>query len=196
MQAPSAQDIAKLRESTGVGMMTAKKALVEAKGDFDQAVLILRKSGEKIAASKASRTMKEGAIGHYVHATGKVAALVVVTCETDFVVRSQPFQDLLHDLALHITAANPRYLRPEDVPADVLDQERQVYRGQLSGEKKPAALLETIIEGKLQKFYTEHCLLKQVYVKDDQLTIEQLIQHAIQKLGENIQVREFVRLAL
>ncbi len=190
------QEISRLREKTGVGIVNAKKALVEANGDFDKAIEVIRKSGQKVAESKMSRVMREGYIGHYVHSNGKCAALVVVTCESDFVSASEPFRELIHDLAVHIAAANPRYLKPEDVPFEVLDKERDVARAQIAEAKKPAAIAEKIIEGKLEKFYEEHCLLHQKYIKDDSMSITDLINGAIQKLGENIQVREFVRVSL
>ncbi|MFH0829006.1 MAG: translation elongation factor Ts [Candidatus Kerfeldbacteria bacterium] len=189
-------DVARLRERTGIGVSAAKKALEEADGDFDKAVEVIRKSGKKVAASKLTRQMREGLIGHYVHANSKVAALVVVTCETDFVARGDDFKQLVHDIALHIAALNPRYVKPEDVPEEVLEKEREIVRAQVAGSKKPAAVVEKIIEGKLETFFKETCLVRQPYVKDESMTIGDLITAAIQKLGENIQVREFVRLSL
>ncbi len=196
MSGISVQDISRLREKTGVGIIAAKKALVEAKGDFDKAIEVIRKSGQKVAESKLSRVMREGFIGHYVHANGKYAALVVVTCESDFVSASEPFRGLIHDLAVHVAATNPRFLKPEDVPTDVLEKEREIARAQIAGTKKPAGMVEKIVEGKLEKFYEEHCLLRQKYIKDDSMTVTELINGVIQKLGENIQVREFVRIGL
>ncbi len=190
------QDVARLREHTGVGMSAAKKALHEAGGDFTKAVEVLRKSGQKVAASKSSRATREGLIGHYVHANGKVAAMVVVTCETDFVARNEDFKQLVHDLALHVTAANPRFLRPEDVPADVVEKEREIAKSTVGDAKKPAAVVDRIIEGKLEKFYEETCLLRQRFVKDDSMTVGELVNGAIQKIGENIQIREFVRVSV
>ncbi len=189
-------EISKLREQTGVGVAAAKKALHDAQGDLNKAVEALRKSGQKVAASKASRATDEGLIGHYVHANGKIAALVVVSCETDFVARSEPFRELVHDLAVHVAAASPLYLKPGEVPAAVLDKEREIYQEQLKAEGKPKKMWDTIVEGKLQKFFEETCLLRQRYVKDDALTVEQLVHGAIQRLGENIVVRQFVRLSL
>lgn len=189
-------EISKLREQTGVGVAAAKKALHDAQGDLSKAVEALRKSGQKVAASKASRATREGLIGHYVHANGKIGALVVVSCETDFVARSEPFKELVHDLAVHVAAANPLYLKPEEVPTAVLDKEREIYQEQLKAEGKPEKMRGTIVDGKLQKFFEETCLLRQRYVKDDALTVEQLVHGAIQRLGENIVVRQFVRFSL
>lgn len=196
MKSVSIQDVAALREQTGVGMMAAKRALEDSGGNFEKAIEALRKAGQKVAASKAHRVTKEGLIGHYVHANGKVAALVAVSCETDFVARSDVFTSLVHDLALHVTAANPTYLQPDDVPAELIAKEREIYREQLASEKKPKAVREKIIEGKLEKYYEEHCLLRQKFVKDDTMTITGLIEGTIQKLGENIRIREFVRMSL
>jgi len=192
----SIQDITDLRERSGVGIAAAKKALEQSGGDLEKAFEELRKSGQKVAASKTSRATNEGLIGHYVHATGKVAALVSVTCETDFVARSEVFQELVHDLALHIAAANPEYVKPEDVPADLLEKERSIYREQVAQTKKPAAIVEQIVAGKLEKFYEERCLVRQKFVKDDSQTITDVVNSAIQKLGENIQIRSFVRLSI
>lgn len=190
------EDIARLRADTGVGVAAAKKALHDAGGDFAKAIEFIRKSGQKVAASKASRATREGLIGHYVHANGKVAAMVVVTCETDFVARNEDFKMLVHDLALQVTATNPSYLKPEDVPEEVLEKEREIARAALGDAKKPAAVVARIIEGKLEKFYEETCLLRQRFVKDESMTIGDLVHRAIQKIGENIQVREFIRLSV
>lgn len=185
-----------LRDETGAGIVDIKKALEAARGDAAQAVDLLRKQGKKVAAKKADRVTREGAIGSYVHANGKVAALVAVTCETDFVARTEAFQSLAHDLALHVAAANPAYLKPEDVPPDVLAREEEIARSQAMQEKKPAAILEKIVQGKIDKFYAEQCLLRQSFVKDDALTITELVANAIAKLGENIEIREFSRVQL
>jgi elongation factor Ts len=150
----------------------------------------------KMAAAKSERTVKEGVVGTYLHANGKVAALVAVACETDFVARTKDFQDLAHDLAVHVAAANPQYLQPSDVPADVVAKEREIYQQQLKTEGKPEKMWDNIIEGKLKKFYADTCLLNQTYVKDDSLTITELVQQGVAKLGENIQVVSFSRLAI
>lgn len=192
----STADIQALRQQTGVGMLEAKKALTEANGDASKAMENLRKAGKKIAASKSERTIKEGLVGTYVHANGKVAAMVVVGCETDFVARTEDFQNLVHDIALHITAAQPKYLQPQDVPAEVVAKEQEIYREQLKTEGKPEKIWESIIDGKLKKFYADTCLLQQPFVKDDTKTIGELVQEAIAKMGENIQVSSFARLAV
>lgn len=188
--------IKKLREETGAGVLAAQKALVESQGDFNKAVMILRKSGQKVAATKVERATHEGVIGHYVHATGKVAALVAVACETDFVARSDAFRELAHDLALHAAAARPRYVRREEIPEDVLEREREVAQAELAAAKKPEAMWDKIIAGKLDKFAGEACFLEQPFVKDDSITVAQLVEQAIMKLGENIQVRALSVLSL
>lgn len=192
----SAQRIQKLRERTGAGIIDCKRALEEAGGDLERAVMLLRERGQKVAQAKQERLTREGQVGVYVHSNGKVAALVSVACETDFVARTDDFKTLAHDLALHVTALNPRYLKPENVPPDVVEAERQLYRRQLEGQRKPAAVQEKIIAGKLEKFYAEACLLRQPFVKDDSMTVEDLLKQAVAKLGENIQVTDFCRLTI
>ncbi|MBI4092388.1 MAG: elongation factor Ts [Candidatus Kerfeldbacteria bacterium] len=196
MKAAHFKDVSRLRERTGVGVLAANQALRAAKGDLDKAVELLRKSGQKVAAGKVSRQTREGAIGHYIHANGKIAVLVVVSCETDFVAKSQPFLELIHNLALHIAAVNPLYVKPEDIPPAILEQERSIYREQTKGMKKPAAMIKKIVDGKLEQYFEESCLLRQKFVKDETQKVADLITAAVQKLGENIQVREFVRLSL
>jgi elongation factor Ts len=177
-------------------MMDAKKALTAAEGDMTAAVEALRKKGQKIAASKSDRAVKEGAVGTYIHSNGKIASLVAVACETDFVARTDAFQELIKDLAMHVAAMNPTYLKPEDVPAEVVAKEQEIYREQLMAEGKPEAMLEKILPGKLKKFYSDVCFLEQAFVKDDSLTIAQVVESTIAKLGENIQVTAFSRLAV
>ncbi len=189
----STNDIQTLRQQTGVGLMQAKKALQEVDGDMVKAVEHLRKAGTKIAASKSDRQVKEGVIGNYIHANNKVGAMVALACETDFVARTEDFQNLAHDLAIHVAAANPRYLQASDVPEDVIASEREIYKAQLSSEGKPEKMWDHIIEGKLQKFYSETCFLTQQFVKDDSQTIQQLVQAAVARLGENIQILSFSR---
>ncbi len=191
-----ASDIKRLRELTGAGMMDAKQALTEAGGDFDKALENLRKQGKKIAAKKAEREASEGLIGVYLHANGKVAAMVEVKCETDFVARTDKFKQLANDIAMQIAAMSPIYLSPEDVPEEVKEKERGIYRVEVEQEGKPAEIVEKIVEGKLNKFYSQVCLLKQQFIKDDSLTIEQLIEQSIAALGENIKIGKFVRFSL
>jgi len=192
----STEDIQWLRQETGVGMMDAKKALEAVNGDRQAAVEAMRKRGAKVAASKSERAVKEGVIGSYVHANNKVAAIVGVACETDFVSRTEDFQNLAHDLALHVVAAHPKYFSPEQVPAEIVAKEEEIYREQLRAEGKPEAMWEKILPGKMAKFYSETCFLKQPFVKDDSLTIEQVIQAAVAKLGENIVITGFSRLSV
>lgn len=190
----STQDIQALRQETGVGMMEAKKALAAAAGDRKLAIEALRKAGKKIAAAKSARQVKEGTVGWYIHANNKVAALVALACETDFVARTEDFKNLAHDLAIHIAAANPIYLQASDVPANIVAKEEEVYRAQLQSEGKPEKMWDKILPGKLQKYFAESCLLEQPFVKDDAITVKQLLETAVTKLGENIQITSFSRL--
>jgi len=192
----SASDIQNLRQETGVGLMDAKRALESAGGDMTKAIEHLRKAGQKIAATKSQREIKEGAIGSYVHANGKVAALVALGCETDFVARTEQFKQLASEIALHVAAMNPLYLNEKEIPADVLRAEEEIYREQLKNEGKPEAMLEKILPGKLKKFYSTVCLINQPYVRDDEKSIQDLLTETTQKLGENIQIVSFRRLAL
>jgi len=192
----SSEIIKQLREETGAAVLNCKKALEQTKGDVNKAIEILRKEGQKIVDKKSSRATREGLIGSYVHGNGKTAALVEVNCETDFVARNEEFKNLVHNLAMQIVAANPKYLNPEEIPAEVLEKEKEIYREQLLKEGKPEKMLDKIMEGKLQKYYQETCLMKQLFIKDDKLTIENLVKQAITKLGENIQVKKFVRFSL
>lgn len=189
-------DIQTLRQQTGVGLMDAKRALEAVDGDVGKAVTHLRKAGQKIAAKKSQRMIKEGVIGSYVHANGKVAALVALGCETDFVARTDDFKGLASEIAMHVAAMAPQYLTPQDIPADVVAAEEAIYREQLKAEGKPAAMLEKILPGKLKKFYRDVCLLHQPYVRDDRQTIQELVTAATSKLGENIQIVSFYRMSL
>jgi len=182
-----------LRERTGAGMMECKKALQEAKGDIAEAEVVLRKRGISSAGKKAGRATKQGLIGSYIHAGGQLGVMVEVNCESDFVARTEDFQELVHDVAMHIAAADPRYLRREDVPAEVLDREKEIARERAIMEGKPEKVLDRIVEGRLAKFYEEVCLLDQPFVKEATLTIEQLVKTKIAKLGENIGVSRFIR---
>jgi elongation factor Ts len=188
--------VKKLRELTGAGMMECKAALTEAKGDIEQATTILRKRGLAQATKKAGRSTNEGLIGSYIHMGGKIGVLVEVNCESDFVARTDDFQNLAREIAMHIAAASPVYVRREDVPADVLDREREIYRAQMKDQKKPAQVIEKIVEGKLNSFYEQVCLLDQPSIRDPKVTIGQLVTQAIAKLGENIAVPRFVRFKL
>jgi elongation factor Ts len=188
--------VKELRDKTGVGMMDCKKALMETEGDMEKAIDLLRKKGLAAAAKRAGRETKEGVIGSYIHAGGKIGVLVEVNCETDFVARTDEFQELVKDLALHITASAPLYLAPEDVPEDVIEREKEIYRSQALEEGRPEKIIDRIVEGKLKKFYEEACLLNQKFVKDPAKTVADRISETIAKLGENIKVRRFVRFQL
>ncbi len=189
----TAEMVKQLREATNAGVLDCKKALLETNGDFDAAVEILRKKGLATAAKKAGREANEGLIGSYVHPGSKVASLVEVNCETDFVARTEEFQQLARDLAMHVTASRPQYISREDVPADVIAKEREVYREQMANSGKPADVIERIVDGKLEKWYEEVCLLEQPFIKDPQITIRDLLTSRIASLGENIKVRRFCR---
>ncbi|MFA4873634.1 MAG: translation elongation factor Ts [Patescibacteria group bacterium] len=190
----SASIVADLREKTGVGMMDAKRALEDAGGDEAKAIELLRKKGMKAAEKRQDRVAREGVVEAYVHSNARVGVLVSLACETDFVARNDSFRQLAHEIALHIAAMNPQYLAPADIPQDVLEKEREIYRDQVRAEKKPEAMVEKIVEGKMQKFYKDTCLLQQAFVKDESKTIEDLIVEATAKIGEKIEIREFVRL--
>jgi elongation factor Ts len=185
--------VKQLRDATGAGMMECKAALTEAKGNLEEATTILRKRGLAQATKKAGRSTNEGIIGHYIHMGGKIGVLVEVNCESDFVARTEDFQNLTREIAMHIAAANPLYVRREDVPADILERERSVYRGQMEGQNKPAAVLDKIIEGKLNSFYELVCLMDQPSIRDPKMTIGQVVQAAIAKMGENIAIPRFAR---
>jgi len=188
----SADKVKELREKTGVGFMECKNALLEAKGDLDLAVTILRKKGLSSLAKKSGRETKEGLIGAYVH-NGKIGVMVEVNCESDFVARNSDFQTLAHDIAMHIAASDPRFTSKEDVTEDVLAQEREVYKAQARLTGKPENVLDKIVEGRMSKFFSETCLLEQPYIKDPNISVRELIAANIQKIGENIQVRRFMR---
>jgi elongation factor Ts len=188
--------VKKLRDATGAGMMECKGALTEAKGNIEEAVTILRKRGLAQATKKAGRSTNEGLIGSYIHMGGKIGVLVEVNCESDFVARTDDFQSLAREVAMHIAAANPQYVRREDVPADVLERERGIYRAQMEGQNKPATVVDKIVEGKLTSFFEQVCLLEQPSIRDPKMTIGQIVQAAIAKLGENIAIARFVRYKL
>jgi elongation factor Ts len=192
----TADQVKQLRDKTGAGMMECKAALNEANGNMEEAITILRKRGLAQAAKRAGRATAQGLIGSYIHMGGKIGVLVEVNCETDFVARTDDFQNLVREIAMHIAAASPQYVRREDVPADLLDRERAVYRGQMEGQNKPPAVIDKIVEGKLNSFYEQVCLLDQPSVRDPKVTIGQLVTTAIANMGENIAIPRFVRFKL
>ncbi len=194
MSAPiPAELVKKLRDRTGAGMMECKAALQEANGDLEEATTILRKRGLAHAAKKTGRSTSEGLIGSDIHMGGKIAVLVELNCESDFVARTDDFQNLLKELALQVAASNPQYVRREDVPADILARERAIYRAQMEGSGKPPQVIDKIVEGKLGSFYEQVCLVDQPSIRDPKTTVNQLVQAAIAKLGENIGIARFVR---
>jgi elongation factor Ts len=190
----SAQQVKELRERTGAGFSDCRAALVEAAGDIDQAISVLRKRGQAAAQKKAQRQATEGLIGSYIHAGGKIGVIIEVNCESDFVARTEEFQRLCHDLAMHVAALDPRFVRREEVTPEILDREREIYREQARATGKPDAVIEKIVAGKMEKFYEENCLYEQHFIKDESITIKELINQMIAKLGENISVCRFVRL--
>jgi elongation factor Ts len=189
----TAAEVKALRERTGAGMMECKRALVEAKGDPAEAEVLLRKWGFASAGKKAGRVTRQGLIGSYIHAGGQLGVLVEINCESDFVARTDDFKELVHDVAMHVAAADPRYLRREDVPQHITDKEREIARERAVMEGKPEKAIDRIVEGRLGKFYEEVCLLDQPFVKEATMTIEQLVKSKIAKLGENIGIARFVR---
>ncbi len=188
-----AKQVKELREKSGAPMGDCLKALQETKGDMEGAFVVLRKRGMASAQKKAARTTNEGAVGTYIHAGGKIGVLIEVNCESDFVARTDDFQTLLKDIAMHIAATDPRYVRSDDVTASDMDREKEIYRAQAAATGKPAPVIERIVEGKMAKFYEEVCLLDQPFIKDQTLTIKELIAQKVGKLGENITVRRFAR---
>jgi elongation factor Ts len=192
----SAQMVKELRERTGAPMMDCKAALTETQGDMEKAIDALRKKGIASAAKKAGRVASEGAVASYIHAGGKIGVLVEVNCETDFVARTEEFQELVRDIAMHVAAADPRTVSREEIhPAD-LERERAIFRDQAAQSGKPANVIEKIIEGKIEKFYAENCLIEQPFVKNPDMTIGQLITAKVAKIGENLKVRRFARFKL
>jgi elongation factor Ts len=189
----SAAQVKELREKTGAPMMDCKQALTEAKGDMEQAVVVLRKKGVSVAAKKATRVTSEGAVASYIHAGGKIGVLVEINCESDFVARTEDFKELVHDIAMHIAASDPKFVRKEDVTPEAYEREKDIYRAQAIASGKPANIAEKMVEGKMAKFYEEVCLLEQPFIKDQTISIAQLIAAKIGKLGENIAVRRFAR---
>lgn len=192
----TADMVKELRQRTGIGMMECKKALQESKGDMDKAILFLRKKGYARAKEKMSREAADGAVGSYIHLDGKIGVLVEVNSETDFVARNKEFKELVKNIAMHIAAANPQYISSTEVPEDVMEQEKEVIREQFKDSKKPAEIMERIVQGKLGKFYEEICLLDQPFIKDDKISVKELLASYITKFGENIKIRRFARFEL
>jgi elongation factor Ts len=192
----TASDIAKLRAQTGAGMMDCKNALEEAVGDVEQAVDLLRKKGIAKAAKRAGKIAAEGAVVSYIHAGGKIGVLAEVNCETDFVAKTDAFRALVADIAMHIAASNPKYVSRDEVPPEVMEREKNIYRDQLIGEGKPAEMIEKIVEGKLNKFYADVCLLEQAFIKDEDKTIERVLTEKTAEIGEKLSVRRFARFEL
>jgi len=189
----SAAQVKELREKTGAPMMDCKQALTESKGDMEAAIVFLRKKGVSVAAKKATRVTSEGSVASYIHAGGKIGVLVEVNCESDFVARTDDFKELVHDIAMHIAASDPKFVRKEDVTKADFDREREIYIAQAVASGKPQNIAEKMVAGKMEKFYEEVCLLEQPFIKDQTINISQLIAAKIGKLGENIAVRRFAR---
>jgi elongation factor Ts len=195
MEVPAAQ-VKELRERTGAGMLACKQALVEARGDMERAITILREKGLAAAARKAGRVANDGLVEAYIHGGGRIGVLVEVNCETDFVARTEEFRTLARDLAMQIAAARPEYIRRDDVPEEVVARERAILRAQALREGKPEKVVDRMVEGRLEKFFKEQCLLEQPFIKDPNITVGQLITDKIARLGENITVRRFARFEL
>ncbi len=192
----SAQMVKTLRDKTGAGMMDCKKALTESGGDEEKAIAWLRQKGLSKAAKRAGRATSEGLIGSYIHTNGKIGVMVELKCETDFVARNERFQQLAKDLAMQIAASSPICVSPEDLPADVLEKEKAIYRQKALDEGKPEKIVDKIVEGSLKKYYQETCLLEQPYIRDDKRAVKELVNDTVAVLGENIQVGRFVRMVL
>jgi len=189
----SAQLVKELRERTGAGFSDCRAALVEARGHIENAIDVLRKKGQAAAQKKAARQATEGIVGHYIHAGGKIGVLVEVNCESDSVARTELFQKLCHDVAMHIAALDTRFVRREDVTPEILEREREIYKAQARATGKPEAVAEKIVNGKMEKFYEENCLYEQHFIKDESVTVGELVTQMIHKLGENIVIRRYVR---
>ena len=189
----TAQDVKSLRERTGCGMMDCKKALTESNGDIEKAIDFLREKGLASAAKKAGRVAAEGLVESYLHGGGRIGVLVEVNCETDFVAKTDEYKELCRDIAMQIAASSPDYVRREDVSDEILDRERNIARQQAINDGKPEKILDKIVDGRIEKFFKEVCLLEQVYIKDNDKTVQQMINEKIAKIGENISVRRFVR---
>jgi len=185
-----------LRQRTGSGIVDCKVALKESNGDIEKAIEYLRRKGLATAAKKASRVASDGLVASYIHAGGKIGVLVEVNCETDFVAKTEDFQNFVKNISMQIAAANPQYVRREEIPKEVLEKEREIYRAQAMESKKPEKVIEKIVDGKLERFYSEACLLEQTYIKDGDITVKDLLDALVGKIGENIQIRRFARFQL
>lgn len=192
----TAELVKQLRNRTGIGVMECKEALQESGGDIEKAIEILRKKGYARAQDKASREAADGVVGAYVHANNRIGVLIEVNCETDFVARNEEFKELVKNLAMQVAAANPQYISPEDIPAEVIEREKEIIRAQIQDTKKPPEIIEKIVQGKLNKFYEEVCLLDQPYIRDDKIKVRDVVNTHISKFGENIKIRRFVRFEL
>jgi elongation factor Ts len=192
----SSAKVKELREKTGTGMMDCKEALTAAGGDFEKAIDILRKKGLSAATKRSSKAAKDGAVASYIHMGGRIGVLVEINCETDFVAKTNDFQAMAKDIAMHIAASNPLYVRPDQIPPEALDREKEIYRSQLRDEKKPEKIWDKIIEGKLKKFYEDVCLTEQKFIKNTDINVETLVNNMIAKTGENIIIRRFARFQL
>lgn len=192
----TAEMVKELRQRTGIGVMECKKALKESKGDIEKAIVILRKKGYARAKDKMSRDTAEGIVGSYIHLNGKIGVLIEVNCESDFVSRNDEFKELVKNIAIHIAASAPEYLSSEDIPLEVLEEEKEIIREQFKDSKKPPEIIEKIIQGKIGKFNEEVCLLDQPYIKDDKISIKELVASHVAKFGENIRIKKFARFEL
>ncbi|ADG06238.1 translation elongation factor Ts [Kyrpidia tusciae] len=192
----TAAQVKELRDRTGAGMMDCKRALTDAEGDMDKAIQLLRERGLAAAAKKAGRVATEGLVEAYIHGGGRIGVLVEVNCETDFVANTDEFRGLVKDIAMQVAAARPEYVRRDEVPAEVIEKEKSIYRAQAEAEGKSAAIVERMVEGRLEKFFKEACLLEQPFIKNPDITVEQLVKEKISKIGENISVRRFARFEL
>lgn len=194
--AVSASAVKELRERTGAGMLDCKKALDETGGDIDKAIALLREKGLAAAANKAGRIATEGVVESYIHAGGRIGVLVEVNCETDFVAKTDQFREFARDIAMQIAAANPKFVRREEVPADEIEKEKEILKNQALNEGKPEKIVEKMVEGRISKYYEEYCLMEQSFIKDPDKTISELLNEKISKIGENISIRRFVRYEL
>jgi elongation factor Ts len=192
----TAEMVKELRQRTGIGVMECKKALKESKGDIEKAIVILRKKGYARAKDKMSRDTAEGIVGSYIHLNGKIGVLIEVNCESDFVSRNDEFKELVKNIAIHIAASAPEYLSSEDIPLEVLEEEKEIIREQFKDSKKPPEIIDKIVEGKIGKFNKEVCLLDQPYIKDDKISIKELVTSHVAKFGENIRIKKFARFEL